>query len=55
VIESKQRIAVVRATGRVGRHIANVLETEGHDVVAISRSNGVDASPATAWQAPSRA
>jgi uncharacterized protein YbjT (DUF2867 family) len=41
-MEKRQRIAVVGATGRVGRHVANVLETEGHEVVAISRSNGVD-------------
>jgi uncharacterized protein YbjT (DUF2867 family) len=38
----RQRIAVAGATGRVGRHVADVLETEGHEVVAISRSDGVD-------------
>jgi uncharacterized protein YbjT (DUF2867 family) len=38
----RQRIAVAGATGRVGRHVADVLETEGHEVVAISRSHGVD-------------
>jgi uncharacterized protein YbjT (DUF2867 family) len=36
------RIAVAGATGRVGRHVVDVLTEGGHDVVAISRSNGVD-------------
>jgi uncharacterized protein YbjT (DUF2867 family) len=36
------KIAVAGATGRVGRHIVDVLEERGHDVVAISRSLGVD-------------
>jgi len=36
------RIAVAGATGRVGRHIVDVLHAGGHEVVAISRSNGVD-------------
>ena len=36
------KIAVAGATGRVGRHVVEVLEERGHDVVAISRSNGVD-------------
>jgi uncharacterized protein YbjT (DUF2867 family) len=36
------RIAVAGATGRVGRHVVDVLEERGHDVVAISRSQGVD-------------
>ncbi len=36
------RIAVAGATGRVGRHVVDVLEGDGHEVVAISRSNGVD-------------
>ena len=35
-------IAVAGATGRVGRHIVEVLEARGHDVVPISRSQGVD-------------
>ena len=30
------------ATGTVGRHIVDVLEARGHDIVAISRSGGVD-------------
>ena len=36
------RIAVAGATGRVGRHVGDVLTEGGHEVVAISRSNGVD-------------
>jgi uncharacterized protein YbjT (DUF2867 family) len=36
------RIAVAGATGRVGRHVVDVLNEGGHDVVTISRSNGVD-------------
>jgi len=41
-MEARQRIAVAGATGRVGRHVVDVLESDGHDVVPISRSNGVD-------------
>jgi NAD(P)H-binding len=36
------KIAVAGATGRVGRHVVDVLEEQGHEVVAISRSAGVD-------------
>src|SRR6266581_3882240 len=36
------RIAVAGATGRVGRHVVDVLSEDGHEAVAISRSNGVD-------------
>ena len=36
------KIAVAGATGRVGRHIVDLLEAGGHDVVAISRATGVD-------------
>jgi uncharacterized protein YbjT (DUF2867 family) len=36
------RIAVTGATGRVGRHVVDVLEAGGHEVVPISRSTGVD-------------
>jgi uncharacterized protein YbjT (DUF2867 family) len=36
------KIAVAGATGRVGRHVVDVLEERGHDVVPISRSGGVD-------------
>ena len=38
----RRKIAVAGATGRVGRHIVDVLKIEGHDVVAMSRSSGVD-------------
>jgi uncharacterized protein YbjT (DUF2867 family) len=41
-MQSARKIAVVGATGRVGRHIVDVLEAQGHDVVPISRSGGVD-------------
>jgi uncharacterized protein YbjT (DUF2867 family) len=36
------KIAVAGATGRVGHHLVDVLEARGRDVVAISRSSGVD-------------
>ena len=36
------KIAVAGATGRVGRHVVDVLTENGHDVVAMSRSGGVD-------------
>ncbi len=36
------RIAVVGATGRAGRHVVDLAQAEGHDVVAISRSQGID-------------
>ncbi|MGD9696773.1 MAG: SDR family oxidoreductase [Thermoleophilia bacterium] len=39
---TQTRIAVAGATGRVGRHIARILWDRGHEVVAISRSAGVD-------------
>jgi len=35
-------IAVAGATGRVGRHVVGVLRERGHEVVAMSRSSGVD-------------
>ena len=35
-------IAVAGATGRVGVHIVDLLEAEGHAVVQIARSKGVD-------------
>jgi uncharacterized protein YbjT (DUF2867 family) len=38
----KMKIAVAGATGRVGRHVVEVLEERGHEVVPISRSKGVD-------------
>jgi uncharacterized protein YbjT (DUF2867 family) len=36
------RAAVAGATGRVGRHVVDVLQESGHEVVAMSRSTGVD-------------
>ncbi|HEY7430543.1 MAG TPA: NAD(P)H-binding protein [Streptosporangiaceae bacterium] len=36
------KIAVAGATGRVGRHTAEVLAERGHEVVPIARSAGVD-------------
>jgi uncharacterized protein YbjT (DUF2867 family) len=41
-MEPSKRIAVAGATGRVGRHVVDVLEENGHEVVPISRSTGVD-------------
>jgi uncharacterized protein YbjT (DUF2867 family) len=36
------KIAVAGATGSAGRHIVDLLERRGHDVVAMSRRSGVD-------------
>jgi uncharacterized protein YbjT (DUF2867 family) len=36
------KIAVAGATGRVGSHVVDLLEAAGLDVVAMSRSSGVD-------------
>jgi uncharacterized protein YbjT (DUF2867 family) len=41
-MQATTRIAVAGATGRVGSHTVDVLRQQGHDVVEISRSNGVD-------------
>jgi uncharacterized protein YbjT (DUF2867 family) len=41
-MQARRKIAVVGATGRVGRHVVDVLTAGGHDVVAMSRSGGVD-------------
>ncbi|MGH3138147.1 MAG: NAD-dependent epimerase/dehydratase family protein, partial [Gaiellales bacterium] len=41
-MQTHMKIAVAGATGRVGRHIVEVLEERGHDVVPISRATGVD-------------
>ena len=41
-MRAPSRIAVAGATGRVGRHVVDVLRAGGHDVVAMSRSTGVD-------------
>ena len=36
------KIAVAGATGRVGRHLVELLTERGHDVVPMSRATGVD-------------
>ena len=41
-MSTTKKIAVVGATGRVGRHVVDILEAQGHEVAAISRSRGVD-------------
>jgi uncharacterized protein YbjT (DUF2867 family) len=41
-MENTRTIAVAGATGRLGRHVTQVLQERGHHVVAISRSAGVD-------------
>lgn len=41
-MQAPAMIAVTGATGRVGRHVVDVLRARGHDVVPISRSGGVD-------------
>jgi nucleoside-diphosphate-sugar epimerase len=41
-MEARTRIAIAGATGRVGRRVVDVLEERRHEVVAFSRSRGVD-------------
>jgi uncharacterized protein YbjT (DUF2867 family) len=41
-MQARRKIAVAGATGTVGSHVVDVLENEGHDVVGMSRSSGVD-------------
>jgi uncharacterized protein YbjT (DUF2867 family) len=36
------KIAVAGGTGRVGRHVVEIAEERGHEVVPMSRSTGVD-------------
>jgi uncharacterized protein YbjT (DUF2867 family) len=36
------KIAVAGATGRLGRHVVDVLDERGHQSVAMSRASGVD-------------
>jgi uncharacterized protein YbjT (DUF2867 family) len=41
-MERKSKIAVAGATGRAGRHVLEILEARGHEVVPMSRTTGVD-------------
>src|SRR3989454_8741044 len=41
-LQTPMKIAAAGATGRVGRHVVDVLKAEGHAVVAMSRSSGVE-------------
>jgi uncharacterized protein YbjT (DUF2867 family) len=41
-MQAPAKIAVAGATGRVGRHVVDVLRASGHEVIAMSRSGGVD-------------
>jgi nucleoside-diphosphate-sugar epimerase len=41
-MQARRKIAVAGTTGRVGRHVLDVLKNEGDDVVGMSRSLGVD-------------
>jgi hypothetical protein len=41
-MQTQKKIAVAGATGRVGGHVVDVLKARGHNVVAMSRSSGVD-------------
>ena len=41
-MQASMKIAVAGGTGRVGRHVVDVLEGRGHEVVSIARSTGVD-------------
>ena len=45
------KIAVAGATGRLGRHLAEVLAERGHEVVPISRATGVDVITGTGLDA----
>jgi uncharacterized protein YbjT (DUF2867 family) len=41
-MQKTRKIAVAGATGRVGRHVVDVLKERGHEVVPMSRAAGVD-------------
>jgi uncharacterized protein YbjT (DUF2867 family) len=41
-MQEHKKVAVAGATGRLGRHLVDVLEDAGHDVVPMSRATGVD-------------
>ena len=38
----QMKIAVAGGTGRLGRHVVDFLQADGHDAFAMSRSTGVD-------------
>jgi uncharacterized protein YbjT (DUF2867 family) len=38
----RKKIALAGTTGRVVRHVLDVLKNEGHDVLGMARSLGVD-------------
>jgi NADH dehydrogenase len=40
--QGSKRIAVTGATGFVGRHVVQRLESAGHEVVSLSRRTGTD-------------
>jgi uncharacterized protein YbjT (DUF2867 family) len=42
IMHAQTKIAVAGATGRVGRHVVELLEADGHEVVPIARATGVD-------------
>jgi len=42
LMQARSKIAVAGATGRVGRHVVEVLKAQGHEVVSMSRESGVD-------------
>ena len=54
-MQARRKIAVAGATGNVGRHVVDVLKNEGHDVVGMSRSSGVDVVSGTVWRRPWKA
>ena len=41
-MQETMRIAVAGATGRVGRYVVDTLKEQGHEIVPMSRSYGVD-------------
>jgi uncharacterized protein YbjT (DUF2867 family) len=41
-METRKKVAVVGATGRVGHHIVDTLNAQGHHVVPMSRATRVD-------------
>ena len=46
------KIAVAGATGRLGRHVSEVLTERGHQVVAMSRAAGVLPGPGARLAGP---